>query len=93
MNKFLGLTLALISPLFALSVRASTPVPLNNVLAKTSIGSMAKFTQGMTTKIPPQAQSIFGGLDRINCAKGASPASCIPMAIWNTTFNTGRFLL
>jgi len=51
---------------------------------------MAKFTQGMTTQIPPQAQSIFGGLDRINCAKGASPASCIPMAIWNTTFNTGR---
>ena len=71
MNKILGLTLALISPLFTLSVRAETPVPLNNVLAKTNIGSMAKFTQGMTTKIPPQAQSIFGGLTSINCAKGA----------------------
>jgi hypothetical protein len=89
-NKIVGLILALISPLFAVSVRAETSVPLNNVLAKTSIGSMAKFTQGMTTKIPPQAQSIFGGLTSINCAKGASPASCIPMAIWNTTFNTGQ---
>jgi hypothetical protein len=89
MNK-IGLTIALISPLFALSVRAETPASLNSVLAKTSIGSMAKLTQGITTKIPPQAQSIFGGLTNINCAKGASPASCIPMAIWNTTFNTGQ---
>lgn len=91
MNKFWGLTLTLISPLFALSVRAETPpASMNRVLAGTSIGSMANFTQGMTATIPAQAQSALGGVSKISCAPGASPASCIPMAVWNTTFNTGQ---
>ncbi len=89
MNKFFLVAVGLFIPLFPISVRAQTPVSLEAVLAKNTIGNMARFTQAMNTQIPPQAQSVLGGTTSINCPKGAAPASCIPMAIWHTTFRTG----
>jgi hypothetical protein len=89
-NKLLlvggALTLTLFSPTV---VRAQAPISLESALANNSIGNMAKFTQATNTQIPPQAQGALGGTKSINCPKGATPASCIPMAIWNTTFRTG----
>jgi hypothetical protein len=89
-NKFLALAVTTTIFLSALSANAATPVSLERALARTSIGNMSNFTQGLTTNIPAQARSSFGGLSRINCPRGASPGTCIPMAMWNTTFNTGR---
>jgi hypothetical protein len=89
-NKLLLIGGALALTLFSDSVvRAEAPVSLESALANNSIGNMAKFTQATNTQIPTQAQSVLGGTKSINCPKGATPASCIPMAIWNTTFRTG----
>lgn len=89
MNKLLLIGGAFVLMLVSASVRAETPVSLESALANSSIGNMAKFTQATNTQIPPQAQSVLGGTKSINCPKGAAPVSCIPMAIWNTTFRTG----
>jgi hypothetical protein len=89
MNKILFVGLVLIASLFPSPARSTTPVSLETALGQNSIGSMAKFTQGLNTSIPFQAQNALGGVTNINCPKGASPASCVPMAVWNTTFKTG----
>jgi hypothetical protein len=71
------------------NVAQATPANLTTALNQYSIGNMSRLTEGIQETIPSQARDVMGGLTSINCPKGATPASCIPMAVWNTTFKTG----
>lgn len=70
-------------------VAQATPANLTTALNPYSIGNMSRLTESIQESIPAQARNVMGGLTSINCPKGATPAACIPMAVWNTTFRTG----
>lgn len=62
-----------------------------NTFSNLTINSAAPIDQSIQTRIPPQAQQMFGGITQISCSAGQAPATCMPMGFFNTAFGTGRF--
>ena len=76
---------------FASNSVAQTTNPLPSILSRLTVNSMAGANEAINTPIPAQAQSIFGGLSRVKCAKGQSPASCLPVGFLDQAFGIGQF--
>jgi hypothetical protein len=76
---------------FASNSMAQTANPLPGVLNRLTVNSMAGANEAINTTIPAQAQSMFGGLSRVNCAKGQSPASCLPVGFLDQALGMGQF--
>ena len=76
---------------FASKSIAQTANPLPGVLNRLTINSMAGSDRAIQATIPAQAQSMFGGLSQVNCAKGQSPASCLPVGFLDQALGIGQF--
>jgi hypothetical protein len=76
---------------FASKSIAETANPLPGVLNRLTVNSMAGSDRAIQATIPAQAQSMFGGLNQVNCAKGQSPASCLPVGFLDQALGIGQF--
>ena len=76
---------------FASKSVAETANPLPRILNRLTINSMAGSDRAIDAKIPAQAQPMFGGLSRVNCAKGQSPASCLPVGFLDQALGIGQY--
>ena len=76
---------------FASKSVAQTANPLPSILSRLTVNLMAGANEAINTRIPAQAQSMFGGLSQVNCAKGRSPASCLPVGFLDQAFGIGQF--
>ena len=65
--------------------------PLQSVLSRVNINSIAGVTDRIDTAIPAPAQGMFGGLTRIVCERGQSPATCLPAGFLDTAMGVGQF--
>jgi hypothetical protein len=61
----------------------------NRTFEQLSIGTFAPFTEPVKQQIPPQAQAALGGVKEIDCQAGQSPATCVPLGFFDTTFGVG----
>jgi hypothetical protein len=91
-SKFTYYSITVLGIVLYLAGRAAAEVsPLKSTFEKLTINSMAPATEKMEATIPPQAQSMFGGLTKVSCQIGQSPATCLPLGFLNTAFGVGKF--
>jgi hypothetical protein len=90
--KFTYYSITALGIVFYLAGRAAAEVsPLKSTFERLTINSMAPATEKMEATIPSQAQAMFGGLTKVSCQIGQSPATCMPMGFLNTAFGVGKF--
>jgi hypothetical protein len=90
--KFTYYSITVLGIVFYLAGRAAAEVsPLKSTFERLTINSMAPATEKMETTIPPQARAMFGGLTKVSCQIGQSPATCLPLGFLNTAFGVGKF--
>jgi hypothetical protein len=90
--KFTYYSITVLGIVLYLAGRAAAEVsPLKSTFERLTINSMAPATERMEVTIPPQAQSMFGGLTKVSCQIGQSPATCLPLGFLNTAFGVGKF--
>lgn len=76
---------------FYFAGRAAAEVsPIAATFQQLTINSMAPAQEPIQATIPPAAQAMFGGLTRVSCKVGQSPANCMPMGFLNTAFGVGQ---
>ncbi len=90
--KFTYFSITAMAVVFYFAGKASAEVsPLATTFQKLTINSMAPAREATIATIPPQAQAMFGGLTKVECQIGQSPATCMPMGFLNTAFGVGKF--
>jgi hypothetical protein len=90
--KFTYYSITVLGIVLYLAGRAAAEVsPLKSTFERLTINSMAPATEKMEATIPPQARAMFGGLTKVSCQIGQSPATCLPLGFLNTAFGVGKF--
>jgi hypothetical protein len=90
-SKFTYFSITAMAVIFYFAGRASAEVsPIAATFQHLTINSMAPAREAIQATIPPQAQAMFGGLTKVSCQVGQSPATCMPMGFLNTAFGVGQ---
>jgi hypothetical protein len=90
--KFTYYSITVLGIVLYLAGRAAAEVsPLKAAFERLTINLMAPATEKMEATIPSQAQAMFGGLTKVSCQIGQSPATCLPLGFLNTAFGVGKF--
>lgn len=90
-SKFTYFSITAMAVVFYFAGRAAAEVsPIAATFEQLTINSMAPAQEPIQATIPPAAQAMFGGLTKVSCQVGQSPASCMPMGFLNTAFGVGQ---
>lgn len=90
-SKFTYFSITAMAVVFYFAGRAAAEVsPIAATFQQLTINSMAPAQEPIQATIPPAAQAMFGGLTKVSCQVGQSPASCMPMGFLNTAFGVGQ---